>query len=165
MVLSLSGISPNFRRAAPILDKWPSVLAFQAVNWGVAGSAHSGRPNLWPSPHILLCTPKPTLTHPLGLTYTLQGPKRAYQALRLAQAFCPLSNSHPPCISLYSPTIPLSIAQHQHIHLSIFSINPNILSVSKTFVIHPSALLLLLLCLQMSQFNHLLLSILYITYF
>lgn len=130
VILSISGLSPNLNPAAPIVDTWPSVLALQAVNKGVEGSALSGRPNLRPSPHIHLCTPRPTLTHPLGVTYTLQGPQGGKSGFRgKAQAFCLLS------------------LQHQYIHLSIPTINPNTLSFSKSIVILPSAPPLLLLCL------------------
>ncbi len=147
LAVSISGLSSNLKLAAPILDTWPSALAFQAVNKGVEGSALFGRPNLRPSPHILLCTPRPTLTHPLGLTYTQQGPQGSISSFRSSTGL--LSSvypHHPPCLSLYSPTI----------HLSILSINiiicPSSIQTSsqsqKTFVIHPSALLLSLPCMQ-----------------
>lgn len=63
--------SPSREPLAAIFDSWPSVRAFQAVNKGAEGSVLSGRPDLRASPRILLYTPRPTLTHPMGLTYTL----------------------------------------------------------------------------------------------
>lgn len=109
LVLSTSGLSPNIKLSAPILDTWPSALASQAVNKGVTGSALSGRPNLRPSPHILLCTPRPTLTHPLGLTYTLQGPPGSISSLGSSTGL--LSSVSPPhTLHAYHPTLPPSIS-------------------------------------------------------
>lgn len=116
VALSISGHRPNLKPAAPILDTWPSVLAFQAVNKGVEDSALTGRPNLRPSPHILLCTPRPTLTHPLGLTYTLQGPQGSISDL--------LSSVYPPPSVHF--TLPPSISPSPSINTFIC---PSLLSL------------------------------------
>lgn len=121
--LWLSSHRPNLKPATPIIDTQPSVLAFQAVNKGVEGGAFSGRPNLRPSPHILLCTPRPTLTHPLGLTYTLQSPQGNISDFGSSTAL--LSSVYPPILHAYHSTLTQSISQsfhrfqHQYIHLSI----------------------------------------------
>lgn len=121
VVLSISGLNPNLKSSAPILDTWPSALAFQAVNKGVEGSALSGRPNLRPSPHILLCTPRPTLTHPLGLTYTLQGPQGSISGFKSSTGLLSSVDSptHPQTLHAYHSTLPPSLSPSPNINTFI----------------------------------------------
>lgn len=98
--------SPSLKPAAPILDTGPSVVAFQAVNKGVEDIELSGRPNLRPSPHILLCTPRLTLAHPLELTYTLQGPQGSLSCFGSSTGL--LSSVFPLTLHAYCSTLPPS---------------------------------------------------------
>lgn len=136
----MSGLSRNLKPAAPIFDTLPSVQAFQAVNKGLEGSALSGRPNLRPSPVILPCTPRHTLTHPLGLTYTLRGPP--WEHIMLSERLRPsvLCLNPPPSMHItpasHHPSLHLPTSIHSSVHPHYQSQHAITL---KTFVIHPSA--------------------------
>ncbi len=119
MVLSISGIKPNLKPSAPVLDTWPSVLAFQAVNKGVEGSALSGRPNVRPSPHILLCTLRPTLTHPRGLTYTLRGPQGSISGFKSSSGLLSSVYRPHPTLHTYHSTLPPSVSPSPNINTFI----------------------------------------------